>query len=299
MQTNTADQSANKPAGTRKSAWLLDHAKDVYTQTGEDGILEQILSMLPDTDQWCVEFGAWDGKHLCNSRNLILNKGYSAVMIEGSEAKSKELTQTYKDYPGVIPMNAFVGYTKDDNLDTLLAKTDIPQNFDFLSIDVDGNDYHIWKAMSKYQPKIVCIEYNPTMATGVHFVQEAGPTVMHGSSPSAINALGIDKGYSLVCVTDLNLIFVKNEYAELFEIADNSLEALRPNEDFVTHMFCGYDGRILLQGSKRMPWHGIDIKPPMMEQIPESLQTFPDDYSFMQKLRFGIFKTIRKISGFN
>ena len=105
-------------------------------------------------------------------------------------------------------------------------------------------------------------------------------------------------------MTELNLIFVKNEYFSLFEIEDNSLAALRPNENFVTHMFCGYDGRIILQGSKRMPWHGIDIKPPMMddkmmEQIPESLQCFPDNYSFGQKLRFGIFKTIRKISGFN
>ncbi len=288
----------------RKPAWLLDYSNDIYTQTGEDGILAKVLETLPETDQWCVEFGAWDGVHLCNSRNLILNKGYNAVMIEGSSAKAKELANTYKDYPGVVPMNAFVGYTKDDNLDTLLAQTDIPINFDFLSIDVDGNDYHIWKAMSKYQPKVVCIEYNPTMATGVHFVQEPGPTIMHGSSPSAILELGKEKGYSLVCVTDLNLIFVRDEYFSLFEISDNSLEALRPNEDFVTHLFCGYDGRIFLEGSKRMPWHGIDIKPPMMddklmEQLPESLQQFPDNYTFGQKVRFWIFKTIRKISGFN
>jgi Methyltransferase FkbM domain len=291
-------------ATTRKSAWLIEHANDVFTQTGEDGIIAKILEIIPETDQWCVEFGAWDGIHLSNTRNLILNSDYHAVLIEGSESKSKELATNYKAYPGVTPINAFVGYTKDDNLDTLLAETDIPGDFDFLSIDVDGNDYHIWKAMSRYQPKIVCIEYNPTLASGVHFVQEAGPSVMHGSSPSAIEALGKEKGYSLVCVTDLNLIFVKDEYFPLFEIEDHSLATLRPNENFVTHLFCGYDGRILLQGSKRMPWHGIEIKPPMLdenmlEQIPESLQRFPDNYSFIQKLRFKVFKTLRKISGFN
>lgn len=177
------DQTLDKTKPS-KSAWLLDHSKDVYTQTGEDGIIAKILEILPETDQWCVEFGAWDGVHLCNSRNLILNAGYNAVMIEGSASKAKELANTYKEYPGVVPMNAFVGYTPNDNLDTLLAKTDIPVNFDFLSIDVDGNDYHIWNAMSKYQPKIVCIEYNPTMATGVHFVQEPGPKVMHGQAPA-------------------------------------------------------------------------------------------------------------------
>lgn len=283
----------------RESAWLIEHAKDVYTQAGEDGIIAKILDTLPDTDQWCVEFGAWDGIHLCNTRNLILNRSYNAVMIEGSAAKASELTENYKDYPGVIPMNAFVGYAKNNNLDTLLAKTDIPKNFDFLSIDVDGNDYHIWNAMGEYQPKIVCIEYNPTMPNEVHFVQKAGPTIMHGASPKAIVELGREKGYALVCVTDFNLIFVKDEFFDLFEIQDNSLSTLRKSDEFVTYLFSGYDGRVFLEGSKRMPWHGIDIKPAMMEQIPESLQQFPDNYSFMQKFRFGLFKTIRKISGFN
>ncbi len=287
---------------TRQSSWLLDHAHNVYTQSGEDGILERILETLPDTDRWCVEFGAWDGKYLCNSRNLILNKDYNAVMIEGSESKAKELVETYKEYPRVIPMNAFVGYTADNNLDTLLESTDTPLNFDFLSIDVDGNDYHIWKAMDKYRPKVVCIEYNLTIANGVRFVQEASPTVMHGSSPTSINELAKEKGYSLVCVTDLNLIFVRDEYFNLFEIQDNSLESLRQNEDFVTHLICGYDGKIILEGSKLMPWHLTQIKPPyqrLMEQIPESLQSFPDNYTLMQKIRFRLYKTIRKISGFN
>lgn len=288
---------------TREPAWLLSHANDVYTQTGEDGILEKVLETIhesePTEDKWCVEFGAWDGVHYCNSRNLILNKDFHAVMIEGSAAKAKELEATYKDNKRVHPINTFVGYTKGDTLDTILQNTEIPIRFDFLSIDVDGNDYHIWDAMDTYTPKVVCIEYNPTMATGVRFVQEPGPSVMHGASPTSLVELGKSKGYSLVCVTDLNLIFVRDEYFELFGIEDNSLATLRANEDFVTHLFCGYDGRIFLQGSKRMPWHRIEIKEPMMQQIPESLHGFPDDYSVVQKLQHKLYRVLRKISGFN
>lgn len=165
-----------------KNAWLLDHADNTYTQTGEDGILAKVLEILPETNSWCVEFGAWDGIHYCNSRNLILNHEYNAVMIEGSKEKAGALAKNYEAYPKVIPMNRFVGYTKGDTLDTILQETEIPKDFDFLSIDVDGNDYHIWDAMDEYRPKIVCIEYNPTIATGVRFVQEPGPTVMHGAS---------------------------------------------------------------------------------------------------------------------
>lgn len=99
-------------------------------------------------------------------------------------------------------------------------------------------------------------------------------------------------------MTDLNLIFVRDEYFGLFGIEDNSLRSLRPNEDFVTHLICGYDGRILLEGAKRMPWHRMEIKPPMMQQMPESIQGFPDNYSFTERLRYKVYRMLRKISGF-
>lgn len=58
---------------SRSPTWLLEHKKDVYSQTGEDGIIETILSTIGDRDGWCVEFGAWDGQYLSNTRNLIEN----------------------------------------------------------------------------------------------------------------------------------------------------------------------------------------------------------------------------------
>src|SRR5476649_3108801 len=117
--------------------WLLDHKKDVYSQNGEDGIIEVILSTLGNRDKWCVEFGAWDGKHLSNTRNLIENGGYSAVLIEGDANKSQALQRAYRDDPKVFPISAFVGFNPSDGLDAILEKVPIPIDFDFCSIYID------------------------------------------------------------------------------------------------------------------------------------------------------------------
>src|SRR5262245_5232739 len=94
----------------KKADWLLSHQQNVYSQAGEDGIIEQILRVLPVTDKWCVEFGAWDGLHLSNARNLIETAGYSAVLIEASAAKFAELQRNYASRKQVIPVNALVGF---------------------------------------------------------------------------------------------------------------------------------------------------------------------------------------------
>lgn len=52
----------------REDTWLLEHKKNVHSQSGEDGVIGAILDLLPERDRWCVEFGAWDGKLLSNTR---------------------------------------------------------------------------------------------------------------------------------------------------------------------------------------------------------------------------------------
>jgi hypothetical protein len=75
--------------------WLWERRSDVFSQTGEDGVISAILDCLPDDDKWCVEFGAADGKYFSNSRNLIESRGFSAILIEADEDKFRELESTY------------------------------------------------------------------------------------------------------------------------------------------------------------------------------------------------------------
>jgi hypothetical protein len=288
---------------TRQPAWLLDFRRSVHSQTGEDGVIEKILQTLPENDQWCVEFGAWDGVYLSNTRNLIENAGYSAVLIEGNETKFAELQQNYGVRKRVITVNAFVGFTRNDGLDAILAGLPIPSDFDFLSIDVDGNDYHIWKAVAEYRPKTVCIEFNPTMATEVRFVQRADPSVNHGTSLLSLVELAQEKDYQLVAVLPFNAFFVDAKYYSRFEIDDNRPKTLRRDSSHVTHLFSGYDGSIFLQGNKQLPWHGVPIRESAIQALPRFLRRHPDSYNRIEKMALGMFRMsswprrlVRKIS---
>lgn len=270
----------------REPTWLLEHRHNVYSQSGEDGVIGKCLELLPTRDHWCVEFGAWDGLHLSNTANLIVNGGYSAVLIEGDAAKFQELRQNFAGNDAVTAMNRFVGLQEDDGLDAILKETPIPADFDFLSIDIDGTDYHVWQATSKYRPKLVCIEYNPTIPTDVTFVQERNPNIKHGSSLSALNELAGQKGYELISVLPWNAIFVRREFFPLFGIVDNSPHSLRLETAAITHFFSGFDGTIFLAGKRELPWHCVALDEKELQVLPRFLRRYPSDYSRFQQRAF-------------
>jgi hypothetical protein len=212
------------------SQWLLDHASNVYSQTGEDGILAKALNVLPQQDKWCVEFGAWDGRVSSNTYRLITEEGYSAVLLEADPRKFQDLKQNFLSKNNVYCLNEKVGWLGSHTLDNLLSKTPITRNFDVLSIDIDGNDYHVWKAFTGYRPKIVVIEYNPTIPNGVDFVQKPLHGVCQGSSLDSLVKLGKSKNYELICVTELNAIFVDTIYFRQFSRS--------PKAGLKTHYAC-------------------------------------------------------------
>ncbi|MFH1562464.1 MAG: hypothetical protein ABIF11_03470 [Nitrospirota bacterium] len=269
--------------------WLLNFKSDTYSQAGEDGIIEKILDVLPKKDKWCVEFGAWDGVSCSNTRNLIENHDYSAILIEGNKTTFKELQKNYSQNPKVITINRFVGFDEANNLDRILKDTPIPIDFSFLSIDIDGNDYHVWKSMSKYEPKLICIKFNPTIPTEVRFVQPPNPSINQGASLLSLIELGKEKGYELVSVLPFNAFFVKSEYYPLFQIEDNKPEILRTNLNDITYLFIGYDGKVFLIGAKKLPWHGIELKESNIQPLPKFLRKYPDNYSKIEKKIFPVY----------
>jgi hypothetical protein len=267
----------------RDPTWLLEFRCDVYSQTGEDGVIDQLLEMIPGKDKWCVEFGAADGVWLSNTRNLIENGGYSSVQIEGSKEKSAALRKNYAENPKVIIINAFVGFNTHDSLDAILAGYPVPRDFDFLSIDVDGNDYHIWRAVTFYRPKVVCIEFNPTIPTELRFVQRPDPTVHQGASLLSMVELGKEKRYELVSVLGFNAFFVDSKYFPLFGLSDNRPQTLRTDLSYVTHLFSGYDGTLMLEGCRQLPWHNLPIKASALSLLPKCLRKYPPNYNWIER----------------
>jgi hypothetical protein len=274
---------------SRASAWLLEHKHDVYSQTGEDGIIAKILEVLPENDKWCVEFGAWDGLTITNTRNLIESQGYSAVLIEADRRKFQNLQKNYSQMDKVITIGQFVGFTEEDNLDHILSATPIPLDFDLLSIDIDGNDYYVWQSIVKYRPKVIVIEFNPTIPTNIKFVQPSNPSTKQGASLLSLVELAKEKGYELVSVLPFNAFFVKQEYYQRFQLESNAPEVLRTDLYAVTYLFSGYDGTIFLRGGRTLPWHGISLDEARFQQLPRFLRTFPENYTIAQKTAFALY----------
>lgn len=261
-------------------AWLLDHAANIHSQHGEDGVIEAIFRILPPgPNPWCVEFGAWDGIHLSNTRRLVESANFAAVLIEGDAKRFRELEKNCQPFPKTVLLNRMVGFGPRDNLDVLLAETPIPIDFELLSIDIDGNDYHVWKALQKYQPRVVVIEFNPTIPTPVRFVQEPKPERNHGASLLSLVELGQEKGYELVSVLPCNAVFVRKEYLSLFGLPSNRPEDLRKHEQNITWLFSGMDGRIFLTGARRLIWHGVRLRERDFQILPKRLRRYPGLYT--------------------
>lgn len=273
--------------------WLLRYARNVHSQFGEDGIIEKIVSMIP-VAEWCVEFGAWEGKHFSNTHLLLSRKGWSGVLVESDPEKFKDLLRTYGGNERIACLNRKVGFEGDDVLDNILAETPIPSNFGILSIDIDGNDYHVWKSFTRYRPSLVVIEFNNTIPNCVDFAQEADNAVNQGSSLLALCRLGKSKGYELIAVTDFNAFFVDEGCFPAFSIPDNSPEAMNRPQKYVTHVFQLYDGTLGWSGNMKLLWHDVDMKAEKLQVIPRFLRYFPETRpSFLKRLLFKMFKFTR------
>ena len=273
-------------------AITADQAANVHSGTGEDGVIGEILDRLPESDRWCVEFGAWDGIHLSNTRHLIESRDFGAVLIEADPSRCEELRRNCAGFPRVHAVEGFVGFTEADGLDMILRDTPVPKDFDLLSIDIDGNDYHVWSAVTEYRPKIVCIEFNPTIPTEVDFVQEPDTAARAGASLAAIVRLGREKGYELAAVTRVNAILVLSDLYPCLGIADNSPHRLRRDTSLLTHVFTGYDGTVHVMGNTWLPWHALPMKLGR-QALPRPLRRFPPDYGRGRRLLMTAYHALR------
>ncbi|MDO9567240.1 MAG: hypothetical protein Q7J15_10920 [Candidatus Desulfaltia sp.] len=261
---------------------LLSHRKTFFSRQGEDGLLAFVLSKIPDKTGWCVEFGAWDGKSESNTYYFISQQGYHGIMIEADPLKYNLLRENMNAY-GAICVNAFVRPEGKNKLDNILSLTPIPKQFDLLSIDVDGDDYHIWQSLDKYQPKVVIIEINIRDKPGVKRINKPGSPVVRGNtstpsmwgiagyigtSISSMTELAISKQYSLLANVHCNAIFVRNEYLNLYHDRE-----VTPNEVFT---YEGYRiGELSFDVMRSLGWRRIIEKSRRLRRLFSPLKYNP------------------------
>ena len=247
---------------------LREYSFNVKTSDGEDGIIQKIFETIGAKNKWCVELGALNGTHDSNSWNLIQNYGWSAVLLEGEPTYFDTLAALYKETKRVHPVSAFVSFEGEHTLDAELSRTPIPHDFDLFVLDIDGNDYHVWDSLQTYRPRVVCIEFNPTIPNDIAFVQARNMEVQQGSSLLSVVELGMQKGYRLIATVDSNAFFVLEKEFDTFHLPDGSIDFLRPTSPFYTRMYQLYDGTLVLDGYTKLLWHNIEIDQERMQVLP-------------------------------
>lgn len=307
-------------ASRRRRDGLLRFANNVTSQNGEDGILARIFELIANpsptttmtetvttatnTERWCVDVGAWDGRHLSNTYSLLVaypssssgmkggiqssQEQWHGVLIEADKTKFCQLQELHQSSGNICIHQAVscMPYPHPQSLVALLQSvsttaTTIPRDLDFLCIDIDGADYWVlqdlWENSTLYHPRVVCIEFNPTIPNDVVYIPPRDDTIRHGTSLAALVELAEQYDYVLVETTLYNAFFVTRElYETCFreEVPDPSMDALH-EVTMGTSLYQLYDGTIKLWGCKKLLWHRIPIEESQLQILPTERRIFP------------------------
>ncbi len=268
---------------------LMHYARSLTSQAGEDGVLAHILKCIGVDQGWCVEFGAWDGKFHSNTWDLVHNKGWKAVYIEPDPHAFPQLLKNCEGLKDVFCFNELVGSEGENTLDRIFARTPIPHDFDLMVVDIDGDDFYVWRECQKYRPKVVMIEFNPFIPSEVYYVKTLKKNIKASASLLAVYDLAKAKDYEMICVVGGNAIFVRKEYFSLFAISDNHPVSMNRSIG-VTKIFQGYDGTLFLAGNRHLIWRyqtdrsgrllNLEIDDLDIQVLPKSLRVFRPRLSF-------------------
>lgn len=194
---------------------LIPHGFKAFSQFDEDGIIEEIFNRIGICNSSFVEIGIGDG--LENNSLYLLQKGWSGMWIDGAKTNVNAARAKFSSVldKTLTIKNEFV---TPDNVNAVIS--DFPYSeLDFFSLDVDGNDYHIWKSITYLKPRVVCLEYNAKFRPPVEWVMKRNDTHWQdksdyfGASLKSMELLSAEKGYSLVgcSLTGANAFFVRND----------------------------------------------------------------------------------------
>ncbi|WP_157147117.1 FkbM family methyltransferase [Brachyspira pilosicoli] len=198
---------------------LENYGYKVYSQNDEDGIINEIFNRIGTTNKFFIEFGVQDGIE-CNCHYLLF-QGWEGVFIEGSKDYCDKINKYYESLISKSKLQVINAFITKENINDLISSTKAIsiKDIDLLSIDIDGNDYHIFQAIDVINPRVVIIEYNVKFPPPVKWVMPYNSkhvwdgTEKQGASLQAIVDLAKVKGYELVAtnISGVNAFFVRKD----------------------------------------------------------------------------------------
>lgn len=218
---------------------ISDAEFQVFSQWGDDGIIQYLINNIEIENKYFIEFGV-ENYTESNTRFLLMNNNWSGLVMDGSE---KQIDFIKKDsIYWKYDLTAKAAFITVENINELIKENGITGNIGLLHIDIDGNDYWVWKAINVISPDIVIIEYNSvlgikkaiTIPYQSDFIRTKGhhSNLYYGASLLAICDLAEEKGYYFVGSNSAgnNAYFIKND-----KITD--IEKLSPAEGYVESKF--------------------------------------------------------------
>ncbi len=254
---------------------LTDFAVNRFSQFGEDGCIAHIFDLIGEGSGVCVDFGAGDGVSCSNTARLWRSDLWSAVLVEADPERFGFLEATAEGHDAICEQT-LVAPLGPDSIDAILRQHGIDA-VDFMSIDIDGDDYAIL-AFLQVMPRVICIEFNPTVPPHISLRQSAvGGTF--GASLRSIIDLAFTKGYRFVGATYCNAFLVQDSEAGPFDGYETDPMVLFPPESY-TYAVTDFAGKVVLTGQP-LPWGARAAYVPELIGVP----TYPVSDSVDQLTR--------------
>lgn len=194
----------------------------VFSQDDEDGMIAEIFRRIGVTDRVFVECGVDDG--LETNTTYLLSQGWSGFWFEGDATKCASIRAGFRRELAAGQLVLTESFLTRENIAARFASARVPTAFDLLSLDVDQNTSHLWRALGGYRPRVAVIEYNAAFPANVDWEVPYDATatwdgsLWYGASLKCVERIGAAQDMALVgCnLTGVNALFVSTEFASHF-----------------------------------------------------------------------------------
>jgi hypothetical protein len=257
----------------------IDYEFKVYSQWGEDGIIDYLLRHVPIATKTFVEFGVEDYTE-ANTLFLLKHRNWRGLVIDGSPSNVESIRrgQVFWRYD----LAAECSFITTANIDSIIRRHGFDGDLGLLSIDIDGNDYWVWHVIESVSPRIVVVEYNALFGQRAKISVPYEPDfqrncshaskLYYGASIAALTHLAELRGYSLVAGNSAgnNAFFVRNDCL-------GALRPLAPEDAYVAAAFRetrGPDGSVQLLTFRERQSAILDM--PVVEVVTGRLASMKD-----------------------
>ena len=211
-----------------------------FSQWGEDGIIDYLIENLSINNKTFIEFGV-ENYSEANTKFLLMNRNWDGFILDSSNENIDDIKNS--DLYWRYELTAKSNFITRENINTILEQSNFQKKIGLLSIDIDGNDYWVWKEIKDFDPSIVIIEYNARFGNKKTYVVPYEKNfirnkvhysgIYYGASIQALVKLGNEKGYAFVCCNKAgnNIFFVKRD------LLNNKVKELSVKDGFIKNKF--------------------------------------------------------------